>query len=69
MSLLVILTKEVYVMAQTSALKALADYFNKDENGKNIKPLREFSDELKELTPEEKAELAALAAEAMGQTL
>lgn len=44
-------------MAQTTPLKAITSYFNKDENGKSIKPLREFAAEMKELTDADKVEL------------
>jgi hypothetical protein len=53
-------------MAQTTPLKALATYFN---SGPNKKPLREFSEEVKALSAEEKTELGTLAAEAMGDTI
>lgn len=56
-------------MAEITALKALMNYFNRDADGKAIKPLREFNAELKELADDEKAELAGLAAEAMGDTV
>ncbi len=54
-------------MAEVTPLKALANYFNSDPETK--KPLREFSAELKELSDEEKTELATLAAAAMGDTI
>lgn len=47
-------------------LKALSNFFN---TGEKKKPLREFAQELKELSEDEKTELATLAAAAMGQTL
>ena len=53
-------------MAETTNLKALAEYFN---TGPNKKALREFAQEIKALTDEEKAELGSLAAAAMGQTI
>lgn len=53
-------------MAEITVLKALTAYFN---TGESKKPLREFSEELKALSPEEKAELGSLAAAAMGDTI
>jgi hypothetical protein len=53
-------------MAEITTLKALTGYFN---SGDNKKPLREFSEELKALTPEEKAEMGAQAAAAMGDSI
>lgn len=55
-------------MAKVTAVKALNDFFNKDENGKSIKPVSEFNNELKALSPDEKSELGELAAQAMGNT-
>lgn len=53
-------------MAEITVLKALTGYFN---SGEGKKPLREFSEELKALTPEEKLDLGTLAAAAMGDTI
>lgn len=53
-------------MAEITPLKALTTYFN---SGPNKKPLAEFSAELKALSADEKAELATLAAAAMGDTI
>ena len=54
-------------MVKTTVLKALTNYFN--SNPENKKGLKEFKVELDLLSPEEKRELATLAAEAMGQTI
>ncbi len=54
-------------MAQTTVLKAIAGYFNSDPSTK--KPLREFTEEVKALTPEEKRELAELIVKVTGDTL
>ena len=51
---------------QTTAVKALNDFFN---SGNAKKPIREFNDELKALSPAEKLELGTLAAAAMGNTI
>lgn len=53
-------------MAQTTVLKALAGYFN---TGENKKSLAEFSAELKQLTAEEKLELAQGVVAITGDTL
>lgn len=52
-------------------LNVLRKYFNteNDPAGYVKKPLAEFSAELKELTPEDKAELAQLTADDMGLEL
>jgi hypothetical protein len=47
-----------------SALKALSTYINE---GESKKPLREFAAEIKELSYDEKEELGALAAAALGE--
>lgn len=47
-----------------TALAVLKTYFNSDPDTK--KPLKEFSAELKELDPKDKAELAQLAAQELG---
>lgn len=49
-----------------TALKALALFFN---SGENKKPLREFADEVKALSDDEKQELGQLSAEALGMEL
>ncbi len=54
-------------MAQTTVLKSIAGYFNSDPATK--KPLREFTEEVKALTPEEKRELAELIVKVTGDTL
>jgi len=56
-------------MAQVTAVRALNDYFNKDETGKTLKSVSEFNTEIKALSADEKTELGGLAAEAMGNTL
>lgn len=53
-------------MEKITALKALRDYFNV---GEGKRTLGEFQAELKALSTEEKAELAAGAAAAMGKQL
>jgi hypothetical protein len=53
-------------MAEVTVLKAMVGYFN---SGENKKPLRDFQQELKALTDEEKTEMGTLAAEAMGDTI
>jgi hypothetical protein len=52
-----------YIMAIT-ALKALAKVINE---GEAKKPLREFAEELKALSHEEKEELGKLAADVLGE--
>ncbi len=52
-------------MEKISPVKALNDYFN---TGDNKKPLADFAKEVKALNPDEKAELAEGAANAMGKT-
>lgn len=47
-------------------LKAIAEYFN---TGDGKRPLQQFADEIKALTPEEKRELAQGACDVMGWTL
>lgn len=49
-----------------TALVVLRNYFN---DGPDAKPLKAFVAELKELSPDEKAELAQLAAADMGVEL
>lgn len=51
---------------QTTVLKALAGYFN---TGEGKKSLKEFSEEMKALTPEEKRELAEGVCAITGDTL
>lgn len=53
-------------MDTITTLKALTDYFNQ---GDGKRPMKAWAEEVKALTPEEKAELAAGAAEALGKTL
>lgn len=53
-------------MAEVTAVKALNEYFNK---GENKKPLREFADEIKKLSDDEKRELALGVCEITGDTL
>lgn len=53
-------------MAQTTVLKAIAGYFN---TGENKKPLREFTEEVKALSVEEKRELAEMIVALTGDTL
>lgn len=47
-------------------LKALTDFFN---SGEGKRPMTDWRNEIKALSDEEKAELAAGAAEALGKTL
>jgi len=54
---------------QITAVKALNDYFNKDETGKTLKPVSIFNGEIKALNAEEKQELGEGAALALGCTL
>jgi hypothetical protein len=54
-------------MPKKSATQILAAFFNSDPETK--KPLREFAEELKSLTPEDKHELATLAAPLVGAEL
>lgn len=54
---------------QITAVKALNDYFNKTPDGKTIKAVSVFNTEIKALSPEEKQELGAGAALALGCTL
>ncbi len=54
-------------MAQTTVLKAIAGYFNSDPATK--KPLREFTEEVKALSPEEKREMAEMIVALTGDTL
>lgn len=56
-------------MAEMTPIVMLTHYFNKDSDGKSIKPVSEWNAELKALTPAEKRELAELAAAATGNTL
>lgn len=56
-------------MANTTALKAIAGYFNKDENGKNIRPLRDFATEVKALSDDEKLWFAQEICKITGETL
>jgi hypothetical protein len=53
-------------MAQTTVLKALAGYFN---SGEHKVSLKEFSEEIKALSPEEKRELAEGVVAITGDTL
>lgn len=53
-------------METISTLKALTDYFNQ---GDGKRPMKAWSDEIKALSPAEKQELAAGAAEALGKQL
>lgn len=56
-------------MAAITPLKAIADYFNKDADGKSIKPVREFAAEVKALSDAEKLELAQGVCAITGDTL
>lgn len=53
-------------MAEITAVKALNNYFNQ---GEGKVPLSQFAAEVRALSPDEKRELATLAAQAMGDTL
>jgi len=53
-------------MAQTTVLKALAGYFN---SGEGKKSLKDFSEEMKSLTTEEKRSLAEGVVAITGDTL
>jgi hypothetical protein len=55
-------------MAQTTALKAIAGYFNA-KDAPNHKPLREFAAEVRMLSDEEKQELAEGICAITGDTL
>jgi len=54
------------MMETISALKALTDYFN---TGEGKRPMKEWSAEIKALSPEEKQELAEGATLALGKQL
>lgn len=54
-------------MAEKTAVAILNGYFNKGQS--NEKPLREFNEELKALSPEEKKELAEGVCAITGDTL
>lgn len=56
-------------MALTTPLKAIAGYFNKDETGKNITPLRDFANEVKALSDAEKQWFAEEICKITGDTL
>lgn len=56
-------------MAETTVLKALQGYFNRDVDGKPIKPLAAFAAELKALSADEKRELAEGVVAITGDTL
>lgn len=53
-------------MAQTTVLKALVGYFN---TGEGKRPLKDFTAEIKQLTEEEKLELAQGVCAITGDTL
>ncbi len=52
-----------------SPISILNDYFNKDASGSRPLKLQDFKAEVDQLSPEDKAELVALAAEDMGVTV
>lgn len=56
-------------MESVTVVRALNDYFNKDDNGKTILGVSKFNEEIKALSPDEKNELGSLAAAAMGKTI
>lgn len=54
---------------QTTVVSALNSYFNKTDDGKTIKPISVFNQEIKALSEAEKLEMGTLAAAAMGNTI
>jgi hypothetical protein len=52
-----------------TTVRALNDFFNKDDAGKAIIGVATFNAEIKALSPEEKAWMGAEAAKAMGKTI